>query len=308
MIQAAMSDGRYLKDRAMLYLLFFGAVVVISAVILLLPYETVYVRDEAYLDMFLVTIVVCVAVFFLGTLYNVLIWMHGKGLEGAPEGRLLRLLVKAARFVLSRRFRRIASVFVKDALYLSKLKDRSVTRWAMHLLILGGFGAMFVLDLVVTFSLDFLKYPPMIDDTGWAKLWLRDFGFDFVGFLLLLGLLIAAGRRFIFRPKMVRTELPDATSILLLLAVVLGGFILEGMGIAGEIPGHQHDNAYSFLGYAFSLVMPSDIGQYYDQAWLLHGVMSALLIAYIPFSKLFHMIATPIAIEADKMLPEVRMA
>ncbi|MFH1578742.1 MAG: respiratory nitrate reductase subunit gamma [Thermoplasmatota archaeon] len=303
-----MSDGRYLKDRAMLYLLFFGAVVVISAVILLLPYETVYVRDEAYLDMFLVTIVVCVAVFFLGTLYNVLIWMHGKGLEGAPEGRLLRLLVKAARFVLSRRFRRIASVFVKDALYLSKLKDRSVTRWAMHLLILGGFGAMFVLDLVVTFSLDFLKYPPMIDDTGWAKLWLRDFGFDFVGFLLLLGLLIAAGRRFIFRPKMVRTELPDATSILLLLAVVLGGFILEGMGIAGEIPGHQHDNAYSFLGYAFSLVMPSDIGQYYDQAWLLHGVMSALLIAYIPFSKLFHMIATPIAIEADKMLPEVRMA
>jgi len=308
MIQAAMSDGRYLNDRARLYLLFFGAVVVISAVIILLPYETVYVRDEAYLDMFLVTIVVCVAVFFLGTLYNVLIWMHGKGLEGTPEGRLLRLLAKAARFVLSRRFRRIASVFAKDALYLSKLKDRSVTRWAMHLLILGGFAAMFVLDLVVTFSLDFLKYQPMIDDTGWAKLWLRDFGFDLLGLLLLLGLFIAAGRRFVVKPKMVRTELPDAASILFLLAVVLGGFVLEGMGIAGEIPGHQRDNVYSFLGYAFSLVMPSDIGQYYDQAWLLHGVMSALLIAYIPFSKLFHMIATPVAIEADKMLPEARTA
>jgi nitrate reductase gamma subunit len=308
MIRETMSDGRYLKDRTRLYLLFFGAVVVISAVILLLPYETVYVRDEAYLDMFLVTIVVCVAVFFLGTLYNVLLWMHGKGLEGAPEGRLLRLLVRATRFVLSRRFGRIASVFAKDALYLSKLKDRSVTRWAMHLLILGGFASMFVLDLVVTFSLDFLKYQPMIDDTGWAKLWLRDFGFDFVGLLLLLGLLIAAGRRFVVRPKMVRTELPDATSILFLLAVVLGGFILEGMGIAGEIPGHQFDNPYSFLGYAFSLAMPSDIGRYYDQAWLLHGVMSALLIAYIPFSKLFHMIATPVAIEADKMLPEVRTA
>jgi nitrate reductase gamma subunit len=36
--------------------------------------------------------------------------------------------------------------------------------------------------------------------------------------------------------------------------------------------------------------------------------MSALLIAYIPFSKLFHMIATPVAIEADKMLPEVGTA
>jgi heterodisulfide reductase subunit E len=301
-----MSDGRYLKDRVMLYLLFFGAVVVISAIILLLPYETLYVRSEAYLDMFLATIVVCVAVFLLGTLFNILIWMHGKGLEGAPEGRLLRLLVKSVRFVLSRRLRRVVSSFVKDALYLSKLKDRSFTRWAMHLLILGGFAAMFVLDLVVTFSLDFLRYRPMIDDTGWAKLWLRDFGFDFVGFLLLLGLLIAAGRRFVIRPKTLKTELPDAASILFLLAVVLGGFILEGMGIAGKIPGHERDNAYSFLGYAFSLVMPSDIGRYYDQAWLLHGVMSALLIAYIPFSKLFHMIATPIAIEADKMLPEVR--
>jgi nitrate reductase gamma subunit len=49
--------------------------------------------------------------------------------------------------------------------------------------------------------------------------------------------------------------------------------------------------------------MPSSWGQYYDQVWLAHGVMSALLIAYIPFSKMFHMIATPIAIEVDKMLP-----
>jgi nitrate reductase gamma subunit len=53
--------------------------------------------------------------------------------------------------------------------------------------------------------------------------------------------------------------------------------------------------------------MPASVGQYYDQAWLAHGVLSALLIAYIPFSKLFHMIATPIAIEVEKMLPsEVR--
>ena len=176
------------------------------------------------------------------------------------------------------------------------------------MLILGGFISMFLLDLVVTISLDFLKYQPMIDDTGWAKLWLRDFGFDFVGLILFLGLLIAVGRRFIIRPKMVRTELPDAASILFLLAVVLGGFILEGVGIAGEIRGHQLGNEYSFLGYAFSLVMPADIGRYYDQAWLIHGVMSALLIAYIPFSKLFHMIATPVAIEADKMLSEVPSA
>ena len=275
----------------------------ISLVILLLPYETVYVRDEVYLDLFLVTIVLCIAVFFLGTLYNVLIWMSGKGLVGTPEGRLLRLIPRAARFILGRRFRKATAVFAKDALYLSKLKDRSPTRWAMHLLILGGFVATFVLDLIVTFSLDLAKWQPMIDEDGWAKLWIRDFAFDLAGALMLVGLLIAAGRRFVFRQKMVRTELPDAVSILFLLAVVLGGFVLEGMGIAGAIPDHESNGVYSFLGYAFSLAMPESAGEYYDIVWLVHGVMSALLIAYIPFSKLFHMIATPIAIEADKMLP-----
>lgn len=298
-----MSEGRYLKDKAWLYLPFFAAIVLVSTLLLLLPYGTVYVQNRMYLNFFLVTIVLSVALFFIGTLYNVLIWMQGKGLSGTPERRLVRVMAKSLRFVLSRRFAKVTGVFFKDALYLSKLKDRSALRWLMHLLILGGFILTFALDLIVTFSLDVVKYQPMIVETGWAKMWIRDFGFEVGGLMMLLGLMIAAVRRFIFKPKIVRTELPDAVSILFLLLVVLGGFILEGIGIAGSIAGHTVNREYSFVGYAFSLVTPTSWGQHYDQAWLIHGVMSALFIAYIPFSKLFHMIATPIAIEAEQMLP-----
>jgi len=298
-----MSQGRYLKDKAWLYLPFFGAIILVSAIILLLPYGTVYVQDRMYLFFFLATIVLCVALFFIGTLYNVLIWMQGKGLSGTPERRLLRVMMKSLRFVLSKRFAKITAVFVKDALYLSKLKGRSTLRWLMHLLILGGFILTFALDLIVTFAMDLVNYEPMIAETGWAKVWIRDFGFEVGGLMMLLGLVIATVRRFIIPPKMVRTELPDAVSILFLLGVVLGGFILEGVGIAGSIPGHTVNQEYSFVGYALSLLTPLSWGQYYDQAWLIHGVMSALFIAYIPFSKLFHMIATPIAIEAEQMLP-----
>ena len=298
-----MSDGRYLKDKVWLYLPFFGAIVLVSAILLLMPYGTVYVRDRAYLHFFLATIVLSVAMFFIGTLYNVLIWMQGKGLSGTPERRLIRTLAKAFRYVMNKRFAKATGVFFKDALYLSKLKDKSSLRWMMHLLILAGFLFTFALDIIVTFSLDIVKYEPMMVETGWAKIWIRDFGFEVGGFMMLLGVMIAAVRRFIVKPKIVKTELPDAVSILFLLFVVLGGFILEGIGIAGDIAGHTTNHAYSFVGYAFSLVTPSSIGQYYDQAWLIHGVMSALFIAYIPFSKLFHMIATPIAIEADRMLP-----
>lgn len=298
-----MAEGRYLKDRLSLYLPFFAGLLLLALIILVLPYETVYVEDRTYLAVFLISIILCLAVFFIGTLYNMMIWMQGKGLVGAPERRLMRVLFKATRFVFSRRFGKVMTVFAKDALYLSKLKDRSATRWLMHLLILEGFAGMFVLDLVVTFSLDFLKYGPMIEETGWAKVWIRDFAFELTGVMILLGLCIASFRRFVLKPRIVRTELPDAASIVFLLAVVLGGFIVEALGIAGNIPGHTVNHEYSFFGYALSLLMPSSWGAYYDQVWLIHGVMSALFIAYIPFSKLFHMIATPIAIEAEQMLP-----
>lgn len=297
-----MPGTRYLKDRLWLYLLFAAVVAVFAAIVLFLPYETVYVRDQSYLKALLVTIVACVALFLLGTLHNALLWMRGRGLTGTPERRLLKLLPRAIR-VVGRETGRERYAFAKDALYLSKLKGRSLTRWSMHLLILGGFVLMFLLDLVATFSLDIVKYQPMIQNDGWAKLWIRDFGFDLAGSMMFVGLLIAVVRRFVLRPKIVRTELPDAASVLFLLVVVVGGFLLEGMGIAGRIPGHETHHAYSFLGYAFSSVMPASFGQYYDEVWLVHGIMSALLIAYIPFSKLFHMIVTPIAIEAEKLFP-----
>ncbi|MDQ1372039.1 MAG: Nitrate red gam protein [Candidatus Thermoplasmatota archaeon] len=303
-IRADMPEGRYLSEKASLYVPFFVAVLLVSLVILVLPYDTVYVRDRAYLRAFLATIVLCVAVFLLGTLYNILFWMRGKGLVTSPEKRLLGLVWRAARLVLSRVFAKALAVFLRDALYLSKLKGRSLTRWFMHLMILGGFLLMFALDLLVTLSMDILGYSPMIDEGGWAKLWFRDFGFELAGAMMLVGLSVASIRRFVLKPKMVRTELPDAASILFLLAVVLGGFILEAMGIAGGIPGHTQDTEYSFLGHAISLALPSSSGDWYDAAWLVHGVMSALLIAYIPFSKLFHMVATPIAIELEGLMSE----
>ncbi len=302
-----MPESRYLSERAWLYVPFFLAVLLVSAIILVLPYDTVYVRDRTYLYAFLVIVVICVAIFLLGTLYNILFWMRGKGLVTSPERRLLGLVWKAMRLMLSRMFAKALAVFLRDAIYLAKLKGRSTSRWFMHIMILGGFLLMFAFDLLVTLSMDILEYGPMIDEGGWAKLWVRDFGFELAGVMMLIGLIIAAVRRFVLRPKMVRTELPDAASILFLLAVVLGGFILEGMGVAGGIPGHTQDIEYSFLGYAISLVLPVSSGDWYDAAWLVHGVMSALLIAYIPFSKLFHMVATPIAIELEEMMSkEVR--
>lgn len=299
-----MTDACRAGGRLQLYALLATVISLFTAVVLLLPYDTVYVRDEAYLSFFLVVIIVCCAVFVLGIVSNALLWMRGRGLVGTPEARLMRTLSGAVKMLLSRGLWRSLRVFIVRAFYISDLREVSFSRWLAHFLILGGFAAMFVLDIVVTVTLEVFRYAPMVDEGGWAKLLFRDFAFDLVGLMVLVGLCMAVVRRYMVRPKQVRTEVSDTASILFLLAVVVGGFVLEGMGIAGSIPGHTTNAEYSFFGYILSLGMPSSVGEYYDQAWLVHGVLSALLIAYIPFSKLFHMIASPLAIEVDDMLSE----
>ena len=299
-----MSTNGGVTGRVSLYALLVVVLAAFTSVILVLPYDTVYVQDRTYLSWFLVVIVVCVAVFVLGVVSNALLWMRGKGLVGTPEARLMRTFSKALSFVFSRRMGRPLRVFLKEALYITRLRDLSAFRWLAHLLILGGFALMLLLDIVVTISMDIFGWEAMISSDGWAKLLVRDLAFEIVGLMMLVGILMAMTRRFLVRPKQLRTEGADVATLSFLFLVVAGGFVLEGMGIAGGIPGHETNESYSFVGYAFSLLMPESAGDYYDQAWLVHGVMSALLIAYIPFSKLFHMVTAPIAIELEGMVGE----
>ena len=290
--------------RISLYILLVAVLAAFTSVILLLPYDTVYVRERAYLQWFLMVIIVCVVIFMLGIVSNALLWMRGKGLVGTPEARLMRALSKAASLLLSRRVGRLVRVFLKEAIYMSRLHGLSRVRWFAHLMILGGFALMLLLDVVVTVSMDIFGWEAMISSDGWAKLLIRDLAFEVVGLMMLVGLLMAMTRRFLTRPKQLRTEGADVATLSFLFLVVAGGFVLEGMGIAGGISGHETNELYSFVGYALSLLMPESAGDYYDQAWLVHGVMSALLIAYIPFSKLFHMVTAPVAIEFEGMVGE----
>ncbi|UCE91107.1 MAG: respiratory nitrate reductase subunit gamma [Methanobacteriota archaeon] len=294
-----MKDSLGRPSGSLLYIALAVLISAFTAAVLLLPYDTVYIQEETYLLWFLVVMSVCFAVFLLGMTANALLWMRGKGLAGTPEARLLLLVSRAVRTVFSRRLPGLLRTFLKEAMYTSKLRTLSRSRWLAHLLILGGFAAMLVLDVVVTICLDVFHWSPMIDSDGWAKLLMRDLAFDIAGLMMLVGLCMAIVRRLVLRPRQLATELADVASLSFLLIIVVGGFVLEGMGIDGAIPGHESENAYSFVGLAFSYVTPDSAGQYYDEAWLLHGVLSALFVAYIPFSKLFHMIAAPITITLE---------
>ncbi len=302
LILDGMSRSNGSAGRLPLYLILVFVISAFTLAVLMLPYDTVYVQDRAYLDWFLVVMIVCFAVFVLGTVSNALVWMRGKGLVGTPESRLMRTVAKALTIVFSRRIVKLAYIFVRETLYIARLRELSTFRWFAHFMILGGFLLMFALDILVTLSLDIFGWEAMISEDGWAKLLVRDLAFEIAGLMMLVGLAMALTRRFVVRPKQLSAEGADAASLVFLFLVVVGGFALEGMGMAGSIAGHGGNEPYSFVGYAFSLVMPESAGDYYDQAWLVHAVMSALLIAFIPFSRLFHMLVAPVVVQLEMFL------
>ena len=86
----------------------------------------------------------------------------------------------------------------------------------------------------------------------------------------------------------------DRVALVLIAAIVLVGFVLEGMRIA--MTGSPAGAAWAFLGYGISKMFSTGPGlnQWYGYIWYLHAVLTGAFIAYLPFSKLAHIIMAPV--------------
>lgn len=298
---------RYLFERIGVFAILAAALAIISFVILSLPYDITYLTDSGapriYLTAFVVLAAASSCVFILGMFYNSMLWMEGSlALTEKNLPKSKKLLSAVSRFagaVFSRDFGRQAWIFLVDSLLLRKLWKTNRTRWFFHASILFGMLGIFILDLVTVLLTEVLHLDSFINPDGWGKIWIRDFGFELFGTILLIGLIAAAGRRFVRRPRQLVTGSEDVISLLFLLAVVLSGFVLEGIAIASHLPGHESNWPYSFLGYFFSSFMPIASIETYAQLWFAHAVLSVAFIAYIPFSKLFHIFSAPLAIQLE---------
>jgi len=309
-IQGQRGKGRYLFDRMGVCLCLVFALAVATLAIVLIPFDNTYLEGsgagDAYITPFIAMAVAAIAILILGLFYNAMVWMEGAigGVEAeAPRSR--KLAVSSKRFfgaVFSRDFAHHFRIFLSDALLLRKLWRISKTRWLFHALILFGFIGTLLLDIVTVVCMDILHSQQFIEPLGWGKLWIRDFGFEFFGLMLMIGLLAAAGRRLARRSKQLVTGREDVVSLLFLLIVVISGFVLEGVAMKSAIPGHESPEIYSFVGAAFAGVLPPISAQAYAQLWFVHAAISFAFIAYIPFSKLFHLFAAPLAIQLEAIV------
>lgn len=187
------------------------------------------------------------------------------------------------------------ATFAEEVLLHRSLFQVSPFRWVRHQLILWGFGLMFAVELMAVGVRE--AWPSF----GFTDVWripdhpvrlAFDFAFDLTGLMILLGCILALVFRAMVngKPEQKYTDTPTAV---FLLAVVLTGFILEGLRIAAA-PGFDH--AASFVGVAFAAAVPAGLSLSESHAfmWYTHMLLSCAFIAYVPAKRLVHSCATPI--------------
>jgi nitrate reductase gamma subunit len=123
------------------------------------------------------------------------------------------------------------------------------------------------------------------------------FLFDLTGIMVFLGVAFAFLRGFLRRSNQMG-GLPgqDRLALGLIAGIVLIGFVLEGMRIA--MTGFPDGSFYAIVGYGISVLFPNTSGltEAYGYIWYAHAVLTGVFFAYLPFSRLLHIILAPLVL------------
>ena len=168
----------------------------------------------------------------------------------------------------------------------------------MHALIGFGFFILLFATTVDFFMARgwFVNYLPHLD-TPWFA-FLNDTG----GIMLFVGLLMALFRRHFNKPKSLPQDLfqgrgnlfGDSGLLLYLLILVVGGYFSEAARLAIETPATAN---YSWIGNSIASFFSLHTWEILEPfLWWSHAILSLILIALIPNTKLFHTIVSTLNI------------
>jgi len=240
------------------------------------------------------------AVFAFGMLAFMALWFSGSfaGAQGGGViGNALRAVGGGLGAVFSARIGTILKAVWFDVILQRRLYQRSARRWAIHALIFWPFMIRFIWGISALFSTNWLK--------GWPLAWelinknhpVTALVFDLTGLCLVVGIVLSLVRG--SEADKSRTQgLPsqDRIALALIGGIALVGFLLEGMRIA--MTGAQGPAAYAFIGYGISrlFVTMQSLSVAYGYIWYLHALLTGAFVAYLPFSRMLHIIMSPVVL------------
>jgi heterodisulfide reductase subunit E len=234
---------------------------------------------------------IAIVIFLYGMMINFQKWgagVTGYGLEPqeGTKGSAIRFLKTWWKQVTEESHhghgKPILEVLILDIVFQRRILKRSPLRWFMHFTIFAGWmtlfalsGMMFAVEMTEKIGIELPFTPAEFRDI----LSIPNYIF---GYILLIGVLIAIARRLFVSEVREASIMYDWTLIGVVFLVTISGFVADGIR-TGIIWNFGLDPASA------------------PPAALFHSVISLLFcIAYIPYSKYIHIIATPLAILANK--------
>ncbi len=230
---------------------------------------------------------IALALFAWGTWRRVSVWRRGKedNRRFADWAKRLRLLVR-------------------ETLWQRQVRT-SIFPAVFHSLIFYSFVVLFITTLIV-----------MIDYDGGQILGLklslfRGFVYVFfsvaselAGILVLLGIGMAAYRRYVIKPETLPTAPTDGLMLLLVAGIIVTGYLTEGLRIAAH---GDPWKALTPVGWGFAALF-AGAGEGTGRAlhasfWWAHTVFALGWIALLPFAKFSHLLLMPANIFFSKLEP-----
>ena len=304
-------------------------------------------------------------IFFLGFLYKISNWFVKKidapGQIITTSQRLQAAAGGLFRVIFSSKFPIVLKVILVDVLLQGRVLKEDVTRWLAHMLIFYGFMLLLImhaLDSVITEAW-FSDYYATVNPFFFLR--------DLFGAMVIVGVAMAAFRRYVSKTPRFRTGPQDHYAIVILAVIMLSGIGLEGLQITShsefirmvedyaglddeeEIqaleavwveefgvvsPNMQgpfdddllslgqevhegncldcHASAkWAFTGFAMAKLMqpvavPLDRAGGITIFWYLHIIACFAGLAYLPFSKMFHMFSVPLSLIAGQVMDPKR--
>ncbi|OGP90825.1 MAG: hypothetical protein A2157_05070 [Deltaproteobacteria bacterium RBG_16_47_11] len=256
-------------------------------------------------------------IFFIGGMaLHLSVWLEGTfpGAENATKVKKLKMLLRRGWKGFWLKPGWYFRVLWVDVIFHRKLFRQSFYRWVTHTLLVVGFVATFIVDMIKGFSTFYLlelshSFPIFSFahefETGLVRPFL-DFFLEFFSFLILIGCVLAIVRRFFLKPGQLQTEEEDIITLLFILFLEVSGFFIEGYRIAhpevsqarvymANLTPASANNWVSFGGYFLSLFF-KNVKINADFLWYFHVIPSLLWFVYIPHSKLLHIFTSSVTV------------
>jgi heterodisulfide reductase subunit C len=300
-------------------------------------------------------------IFLLGLFYKTSRWFTQKFGEVGQNFTALQRVTSAAkgivRILFSSKILLVLKALLVDVLLQARVFKEDFLRWLAHMLIFYGFMLllmMHALDSEIT-ELLFSDYYPTVNPFFLLR--------DLFGAMVLVGVAMAIFRRYLTKPRRLRTGPRDHYAIIILAVIMLSGIGLIGLKITShsefmimvedyaglddeeEIqaletvwvkdfgvvsPNIQppfdedllsagrevHESScldchaaaqWAFTGYATAKII-KPIAIWLDEfggvtiLWYIHFIACFAGLAYLPFSKMFHIICTPLSLIANQVM------